>query len=490
MRGDVIIVGGGLAGLVSACRISELGLKAIVLEQGADATYLCNTRVTGGVVHFAAESLTEPADFLADKVVRITDGFVDRHLIGVLANDARRALDWISAQGVRFGRISPLPRHQWVFAPLRMARSGLDPAGWKGRSGDATMGALTSIIRKRGSEIHLGTKACSLLFEGKRCVGVEAIGPNSQAVRFAGRAVILADGGFQADDDLVRRFISKRPERVQRRNAGTGTGDAVRMLESAGAKLVGMKYFYGHLLSRDAMKQDNLWPYPGLDSLATAGIVVNSRGERAFDEGLGGVYLSNAIAWADDPLDYWAIFDEAIWSGPGRVELFLIGANPGLVNSKGTMFQADSLSALEQKAGFEVGAIERAAAAYNEAVAGGALASLPVKRSTHLFEAMPLRKPPFYAVPMCSGLTFTMGGAAVDENMQVLRADNSAISGLYAAGKSAGGLEGGEPVGYVGGLSLGLITGLRAAEAIARNSQQSIGGPGPRAVTDSEEFSI
>jgi fumarate reductase flavoprotein subunit len=345
------------------------------------------------------------------------------------------------------------------------------------------MGVLTSIIKKRGSEIHLGTKARSLLFESDRCVGVEATGPNGQAVRLAGRAVILADGGFQADDDLVRRFISKRPERVQRRNAGTGTGDAVRMLESAGAKLVGMKYFYGHLLSRDAMKQDNLWPYPGLDSLATAGIVVNSRGERAFDEGLGGVYLSNAIAWADDPLDYWVIFDEAIWSGPGRVELFLIGANPGLVNSKGTMFQADTLSALEQRAGFGVGTIERAAAVYNEAVAGGALSSLPVQRSTHLFEAMPLRNPPFYAVPMCSGLTFTMGGAAVDENMRVLRADNSAISGLYAAGKSAGGLEGGEPVGYVGGLSLGLITGLRAAESIARISQQSIGGAGPRAVT-------
>ena len=484
MPGDVIIVGGGLAGLVAACRVSELGLKAIVLEQGADTSYLCNTRVTGGVVHFAAESLTEPADFLADKVVRITD-WVRRPPFDRRSGERRAPcarLD-LGAGSTISGASVPLPRHQWVLAPLRMARSGLDPAGWKGRSGDATMGALTSVIKKRGSEIHLGTKARGLLFEGDRCVGVEATGPNGQTVRLAGRAVILADGGFQADDDLVRRFISKHPERVQRRNAGTGTGDAVRMLERAGAKLVGMKYFYGHLLSRDAMKQDNLWPYPGLDSLATAGIVVNSKGERAFDEGLGGVYLSNAIAWADDPLDYWVIFDEAIWSGPGRVELFLIGANPGLVNSKGTMFQADTLSALEQKAGFDVGAIERAAAAYNEAVAGGALASLPVKRSTHLFEAMPLRKPPFYAVPMCSGLTFTMGGAAVDENMRVLRADNSPISGLYAAGKSAGGLEGGEPVGYVGGLSLGLITGLRAAESIARDSQQSVGGAGPRAVT-------
>jgi len=94
-------------------------------------------------------------------------------------------------------------------------------------------------------------------------------------------------------------------------------GDAVRMLEEAGANLVGMKYFYGHLLSRDALTRDNLWPYPGLDSVAVAGIVVNGRGARFVDEGLGGVYLANAIAWSDDPLDSWMIFDEAIWKGPG-----------------------------------------------------------------------------------------------------------------------------------------------------------------------------
>lgn len=463
---DVVIVGGGLAGLVAGCRASELGMSVLILEQGSDSDYLCNSRVCGGVFAFAGESLMEPPELLAEKAMQITDGFVDHHLIGTLAADARRALEWLSAQKIRFGRISPAPRHQWVLAPLRILRPGLDPSGWKGRAGDAMLGNLTAALKKNGGEILLGTKAAGLVFDGDHCIGVNAIN-SGHVKRYDGKAVLLADGGFQANDELVGRFISKTPDRVRRRNAGTGNGDAIRMLEEAGARLVGMKYFYGHLLSRDAMQRDELWPYPGLDSIATAGIVVMSDGRRLFDEGLGGVYISNAVAWSDDPLDAWVIFDEEIWNGPGRVEMFRSGANPGLIDAKGTMYKAPTLSALEQQAGFATGAIQRTVSAYNEAVQSATLETLQPRRSTRFFKPMPIHKAPFYAVPMCTGLTTTMGGAAVDESMRALRDDNSVIPGLFVAGKTCGGLEGGEPVGYVGGLSLGLITGLRAAEGVA-----------------------
>ena len=467
MGGNIVIVGGGLAGLTTATRATELGLKPTVLEQGADTDYLCNSRVTAGVVHIASESPVEEPKFLTDKIARITENFVDSAVISPIIGDAHRAIKWLQGHAVKFGRISPKPRHHWVLAPLRMARPGLDPTGWRGRAGDALLRLLTDKIRKGGGEIVLGTKAKDLLFDGAKCVGVRAVRDGKPA-EYRGDAVVLADGGFQADEELVRRFITKSPERVQRRNAGTGTGDAVRMLEAAGAKLVGMKYFYGHLMSRDAMKREDLWPYPGLDSLAVAGIVVDSKGERRFDEGLGGVYLSNAMAWSEDPLGFWAIFDDAIWNGPGKEELFSIGANPGLQRLGAPMFQAPDIATLESQAGFAPGSIAKTVKAHNEALAGNALSSLTPKRSTGLPAAMQINTPPFYAVPLCTGLTFTMGGAAVDSDLKVRRQDNSIIERLYVAGKSAGGLEGGETVGYVGGLSLSVITGIRAAESIAR----------------------
>jgi fumarate reductase flavoprotein subunit len=470
MDADVIIVGGGFAGLVAANRAAELGLKAIVLEQGSGPEYLCNSRITGGVIHFATESPLEPPEMLAAKVVRITGGFVEPALASTIAGDARRALDWLRAKNARFTPISSLARQQWVMAPLRLPRPALDPSGWRGRGGDAMLRLLTDHLRKRQGQIILDTKARHLITEGDRCVGIEAQRGDT-TVQYRGHAIVLADGGFQGDDELIGRFISKRPDRVQRRNAGTGMGDAVRMLEEVGAKLVGMKYFYGHLLSRDALRRDDLWPYPLFDPLAVVSILVNGRGARFADEGLGGVYLANAVAWADDPLDTWVIFDDDVWNGAAKEEMMSIAANPVFVNRKGSMFQADSLAELEQKAGFPPGAIAATVETYNNAVDRKAFDELKPVRTAKPFAPRPIRRKPFYAIPLSAGITFTMGGGAVDAQMRVLRPDGSVIAGLFAAGKSLGGLEGGEPLGYVGGLSLALITGLRAAEGIAKDIQ-------------------
>jgi len=59
------------------------------------------------------------------------------------------------------------------------------------------------------------------------------------------------------------------------------------MAQALGAAVTGTDRFYGHVLSRDALHNDQLWPYPYLDSLVTAGIVVNAAGERFADEGAG-----------------------------------------------------------------------------------------------------------------------------------------------------------------------------------------------------------
>jgi predicted oxidoreductase len=59
------------------------------------------------------------------------------------------------------------------------------------------------------------------------------------------------------------------------------------------------------------------------------------------------------------------------------------------------------------------------------------------------------------------------GGIALDGDARVLRTDDSPIEGLYAAGTTTGGLEGGSSAGYVGGLSKSAITAFLAAEHAA-----------------------
>src|SRR3546814_16913385 len=66
--------------------------------------------------------------------------------------------------------------------------------------------------------------------------------------------VVLSDGGFQANADLLRRFISGAPARLLMRNAETGRGDGLRMAEAVGAKFVGPSSFYGHVQYRKDRK--------------------------------------------------------------------------------------------------------------------------------------------------------------------------------------------------------------------------------------------
>jgi len=462
-RFDVAIVGGGIAGLVAANRLAQLGLRAAVLEQGGEERYLCNSRYTGGSFHVCLRDILSDESTLRQAIVESTCGFVSDALAGVVAREGRRVVRWLQDEGARFMRVSGAEYHNFVLAPPGRSRPGLD---WEGRAGDVLLRTLEANLVKRGGAVVRNTRGRSLIIEEHECRGVAAQ-QGEHEISYRTRAVVIADGGFQGNAALVRRYICEHPERLKQRSAGTGRGDGLQMAIAAGARAVGLDRFYGHVLSRDAMTNDKLWPYPYLDSLATAGIVVGPAGERFVDEGRGGVYIANAIAKLADPFSAVVIFDHAIWEGPGRGGL--IPVNPHLPAVGGTMLHADDLAALARGLGMEPGQLVNTVRSYNEAIATGALSTLAPARRTSRYPACPIAVAPFYAAPACAGITATMGGIAINEHAQALREDGSAITGLYVAGGAAGGLEGGPEIGYVGGLVKCGVTGLVAAEHIAQN---------------------
>ena len=71
------------------------------------------------------------------------------------------------------------------------------------------------------------------------------------------------------------------------------------------------------------------------------------------------------------------------------------------------------------------------------------------------------------AIPICPGITYTMVGIDIDAHAQVLDANAAPIPGLFAAGATTGGLEGGKDSAYIGGLIKSGSFGLLAAERIA-----------------------
>jgi len=462
---DVVVVGGGLGGLTTAARASQLGLKVAVLERGSDERYVCNSRYSGGVMHISMHNVKDPAESLVKVIDQATLGYADKALAHALAHNGARAVDWLQQEGAKYIRVGQIVWQQFVLAPPRPITPGLD---WKGRGPDVTLRLLEANIVKRGGVVFRGTAATGLMEANGRCTGVEAESQGSKA-QFGARAVVLADGGFQANLDLIGKHITPQAAKVKQRGAATGIGDGIRMAKALGGEITALEGFYGHMLSRDSFTNDNVWPYPQLDELGTVGVVVDGNGERFTDEGLGGVYVANKIAGLSDPMSTWAVFDEAIWEGPGRTAR--IPANPNLVKAGGTVHKAPTLAALAQIMGVPPERLELTIGNYNRALGAGQLSDLKPQRSTTRIAAEPVAKAPFYAVPLCAGITYTFGGVAIDPDARVRRAGGGMVEGLYAVGATSGGLEGGPQIGYVGGLIKAASFGLLAAEHIAKSSR-------------------
>jgi fumarate reductase flavoprotein subunit len=459
---DLVSIGGGFAGLIAALRGAELGLRTAVLEKGDDERYLCSSRWAGGIFHVSYHDVKLPRNELKAAIERATSGETDPELAEAIAEDCARTVDFLAAQSARFTSASPIGWHRWTLAPPREAVHGQD---WQDRGPDRMIAALKDRLEQRQGRMFLGTRAMALRIEGGRCTGVTASRAGTE-LRLAARAVVIADGGFPGDAELFRRHIGPSPERVLQRHAGTAVGDGLRMAEAAGAALTRLDRFYGHLLSRDAMHDERLWPYPQIDAVATAAIVVDPRSRRLLDEGLGGISITNDLARLDDPLCATVICDAAIWDKAGRAAQ--IPPNPQLVEGGGTLHEADTIEALAALAGLDPAILRATVDTYNDGVRNGRAAELSPPRSAKSGAPRPIQTPPFYAIPICAGITNTFGGIAIDGHGRVRRPDGSVINGLYAAGGCTGGLEGGGALGYVGGLIKACVLGLRAGEDAAR----------------------
>lgn len=452
---DVIVIGAGIAGMVAANRAAELGQRVIVLEKSTEEQYICNSRYTYGTFHINFTSPLADEDELVRKVEDVTEGHARKDLARAVAKSGRRLMQWLRGEGIELSDLGQYHTH--VLSPVQRSGAGLK---WNGFAGDVALKRLESNLRSRQGRLLRGMRATAFKPAGS---GFEV---EAGEQKFRARAVIIADGGFQANREMVREHISPAPNRLVQRHGGTATGDGLRMARAIGAAVTeDMGNFYGHLHVREAIDNPGLWPRPQADDLAAAGIVIDAEGKRIADEGYGGIYLSNAIARLPDPLGATIVFDHEIWEGPpgrGHVQ----PPNPLVPENGGTLHRADTLAELAEKIGLSPERLQDVVGAYNKAIDDGALQKLTPPRRNDRAKAWPIKTAPFYAMPIATAITNTMGGIIVDGSARVLDKDDRPIPGLYAAGSTVGGIDGGPHSGYFGGLIKATI-GLIAAETIA-----------------------
>jgi succinate dehydrogenase/fumarate reductase flavoprotein subunit len=414
MKTDLLVIGGGMAGLAAAARAVELGLEVVVAEKGAD--------VGGSAALSAGIVWTAPDLGTARRVAPEGDPALQRALVEGF--DA--AVQRVRAAGVA---VSERWTGQMGFGIAHHVEIATLLAHWRAALGGAVL-----------------TRTCAreLIVDGEGAVR-GAMLVRAQPLEVTARAVLLATGGFQGDGALVARFIGPGAERMPVRSNPGSTGDGLRLGQAAGAALSErMDRFYGHLIP-DRLERFEPTAYLPLTQYHSAhSILVNVHGRRFTDESRGDE-TSNQAVLREPERRAVLICDERVRRehaiGPPyphgqEIDRFAAAADAG-----GRLVTADTLADL----------VER--------VAEWGVDAAELHRT---LTSAPLREPPFHALAVAPCITFTFGGLRVDPDGRVLDHTGRWVRNLYAAGADAGGLQG---PGYIGGLALGLVHGPRVADA-------------------------
>jgi fumarate reductase flavoprotein subunit len=225
---DLVVIGGGFAGLCAAVRGAELGLRTAVLEAGTHESYPCSSRWAGGIFHVSHHDVKLSPDELLAAINRQTSGETDQQLAEAIAVDAGRTVDWLAGQGARFTQASPIGWHRFTLAPPRLPVAGQD---WDGRGPDRLLRELRRRLEARQGRLLLGTRAASLRLERGRVVGVTAQ-KSGDILDISAHAVVIADGGFPGNAELFRKYTGPRPDLLMR-HAGTAIGDGLKRAADA-----------------------------------------------------------------------------------------------------------------------------------------------------------------------------------------------------------------------------------------------------------------
>jgi succinate dehydrogenase/fumarate reductase flavoprotein subunit len=285
-------------------------------------------------------------------------------------------------------------------------------------------------------------------------------------------AVVIATGGFQGDLELTTRHLSPWADRAYVRSNAGSTGDGFRLGTGAGAATSrGLGLFYGHLFPAPPARIDPAAFRTTTQFYSEECILLNRLGRRFTDEGLGDDHNALHLLRETGAAGF-IVFDHQRHQHE-VMEPFVPDAVrsdpiPAIRAIGGRVIDAATVGELAGRllSEFSVPArlVEESIAEFDSAAASGNPLTLSVPRRRKLHR---ISVPPFYAVPVRPGITFTEGGLRVNTECQVLDRDARPIAGLFAAGADVGAIS---MDGYVGGLAAALVTGLRAGLYAARSA--------------------
>ena len=436
---DVVVVGGGGAGLAAAISAEQNGAKVIVIEKldilGG------STNVSEGALN-AVDPVRQGAQGIEDSFEKfITQTYEGGHQIGdmdlitYMCENSMKTIEWMESLGIQF-------KDECGTATGALWQRSHYPVT---PSGNSYIRVYADYIAKSENiTLLMGTTAESLLTADGKVVGVKATGKGGETVTVnADKGVILATGGFGSNKALLKEYNTGVWAHVDVTALGctnmakSATGAGIEMAVAIGADVTGMSDIQLHPCGT---------PGTGLmENIRTSGrnrIFVNIEGKRFVNEGAARDTLAQGVL--DQPEQtYWIVVNKVRY--PERDWVDANGATIANMVAQNVVVEADTLEELAEKTGMKAENLIAEIENYNAVVRGekeDALGFLANNKAD-----VELTEGPWYACKKVATVHHTMGGLKINANTEVIDTNGNVIEGLYAAGEVTGGIHGSNRLG-------------------------------------------
>ncbi|MBW1903267.1 MAG: FAD-dependent oxidoreductase [Deltaproteobacteria bacterium] len=501
---DVVVVGGGGAGLTACNKAIENVDSVLVVEKFYNAggsTREATVAICWGTKAQKRLGIEPDPAWLVDWSLKDSDYTVDPDLIAHLIPKAAECMDWIEDMGywkweVYYSEGVPFAHFpENTFKKTMMLR---------------TQGVVTDTLYqeavKRGVEFMFRTKTERLVRDGDRIVGIKVENQGRTLYIKAKKGVVLCAGGMSMNRDMLKEYMPFTYQGcASSYNMPGNTGDAIRMGFGAGSDIAGynsvavfdnsLPYFeegydwYRYLYNGDIQLARQPWLY------------VNKHGERFINEQKFGPGLSFTLL-ADEQMKQvggrsYVIYDANYETDIHKFkdvqdfcEIPLLPDMPGMKEwaedpetrdlcpadwrvavkralDLGMIKKADTIEELADQLEIDPKRLKKTVIKYNEYCAKGRDRQFR-KAKQYL---VPVKKAPFYGIKVGAQIVDTECGLKVNYDYQVIDKDRKPIPGLYAASHTAGGVVGENNVSSsmnVGDCCQAYATGYIAGESVAK----------------------
>jgi fumarate reductase (CoM/CoB) subunit A len=222
---DVLIIGGGGAGIKSAIKAAENGAEVLIVSKftfgRTGATFYPGTPGWGmNAILFEGDT----ADYYYEEILEAGAGTADRKLSRILADECTTRFHELEGYGLVFPK-----------DPQTGEYNGVIPCFGKRKRGSTTYGmdkirnAMWTQLKKLNVSIRTGINIISLVMDGDTCVGAVGFDELSHLVFFRAKAVILGTGGGCG----IYKYSLATPDQ---------TGDGYMLALDAGARLTNLEF--------------------------------------------------------------------------------------------------------------------------------------------------------------------------------------------------------------------------------------------------------